>query len=391
VLYADLIGDVPPAWITSDMNTRTPRSRKPPPRGPRRSADTHIVRVLALLLAMARSRRGVLLKQFAEDRGYPLSAVYRDRDALRNAGVPIEEPDGGRYKVPDAWLPPAATGANREEMLALFVARRLAPGLRGTRVARHLDALWAKLASPGGQTPITFPDEVALSIPALAAIDYAPHAVVIDLLIAAQRERRAVWIRYRKANGDESERTVEPGFLHWDGRLETLYALTWCQLREAVRVFAVHRILDARTTDETFAPRHQTQRAALEKAFQIWVREQTHPVAVQFSARVAGEIRERRRHATQRLDELEDGGLVWYVEVAEPEELTRWILGYGPDARVLAPAHLADRVRLRHREAADVPDASGAPESMTPARRRGLKSSRSGDEALPAAGQQRRR
>lgn len=370
------------------MTTRTPRPRQPPRRGPRRSADTQIVRVLALLLAMARSRRGVLLKQFAEERDYPLSAVYRDRDALRNAGVPIEEPDGGRYKVADAWLPPAATGANREEMLALFVARRLAPGLRGTRVARHLDTLWAKLAGPGGQTPITFPDEVALSIPTLAAIDYAPHAVVIDLLTAAQRERRAVWIRYRTPEGVETERVVEPGFLHWDGRLETLYALTWCRLRDAVRVFAVHRIRDARTTDDTFARRAQTQRAALERAFRIWVRERTQPVVVQFSARVAGELRERRSHASQRLVELEDGGLVWHVEIAEPEELTRWILGYGPDARVLAPDHLADRVRRLHQEAAALPVASDAPALMRPPRR---PRSNSTTEAPTAANRQRRR
>lgn len=349
------------------------------------------MRVLALLLAMARSRRGVLLKQFAEERGYPLSAVYRDRNALRDAGVPIEEPDGGRHKVPDAWLPPAATGANREEMLALFVARRLAPGLRGTRIARHLDALWAKLAGPSGQTPITFPDEVGLSIPALAAIDYAPHAVVIDLLTAAQRERRAVWIRYRRPDGDETERVVEPGFLHWDGRLETLYALTWCRLRDAVRVFAVHRIRDARTTDETFAPRPQTQRAALEKAFQIWVRERTHPVAIQFSSRVAEEIRERRRHASQRLVELEDGGVVWHVEVAEPEELTRWILGYGPEARVLAPDQLADRVHLLHEEAAAITVADGALAPMTSGRRSGPRSITSSDEAVPATDQRRRR
>ena len=197
-----------------------------------------------------------------------------------------------------------------------------------------------------------------------------------------------MWIRYRRPDGVETERVVEPGFLHWDGRLETLYALTWCRLREAVRVFAVHRIRDARTTDETFARRPQTQRAALEKAFQIWVRERTQPVAIQFSLRVAGEIRERRRHASQRLVELEDGGVVWHVEVAEPEELTRWILGYGPEARVLAPDQLADRVRLLHREAAAVPEASGAPTLMRPARR---KPTARNDKALLAADQQRRR
>lgn len=304
---------------------------------------------------MARSRRGVLLKQFAAERGYPLSAVYRDRDALRRAGVPVLEPvDGGRYRMPDAWMPPGAAGASRDEMLALFVARRLAPGLRGTRIARHLDALWAKLAAPSGQTPLTFPDELGLSTPTLAAIDYAPHAVVIDLLAAAIRDRRAVRIRYRRADGTESERTIEPGFLHWDGRLEALYVPSWCQMREDVRVFAVHRIVEARSTEATFAPRRETRRAALEKAFQIWMRDHVEQVSIQFAPCVAGEIRERRRHASQRLVELQGGGLLLHLEIADPEELTRWILGYGADARVLRPQKLADRIRARHAAAASL-------------------------------------
>jgi predicted DNA-binding transcriptional regulator YafY len=344
---------------------RTPpahsRARRAPKKGPRRSEDTQIVRTLALLLALARSPRGVLLRQFAEQRGYPLAAVYRDRDALRRAGVPVDGPvDGARYVLAEAWLPPGATGATREEMLALFLARRLAPGLRGTRVARQLDSLWAKLAGPTGQPSLTFPDELGLSIPPLPAIEYAAHSVVIDLVATARRERRALWIRYRRGDGEESERVIEPGFLHWDGRLECLYVPSWCRLREAVRVFAVHRICDARLIDDTYAPRPQTRPAALEKAFQIWMRDQVERVAVQFSARVAGEIRERRRHATQRLVELADGGVVLHLEVAEPAEMLRWILGFGPDARVLEPAHLADRVRQQHAEAAALPPVTGA-------------------------------
>lgn len=357
---------------TSRVN---PRRTPVPRRARRRSDDTQVVRALALLVAIARSHRGVLLKQFADERGYPLRAVYRDRDVLRRAGVPIEVSKDARYKVAPAWLPASATGASRDEMLALFVARRLAPGLRGTRVARHLDALWAKLAGPAGQTPITFPDEVGLSVPTLAAIDYAPHSVVIDLLAAAQRERRAVWIRYCRVDGEETERVVEPGFLHWDGRLETLYALTWCRLREAVRVFAVHRIREARTTDETFAPRPQTGRAALDRAYQVWVREHTQAVSVQFSERVAEEIRERRRHGSQRIVELPDGGVVLHLDVAEPEEMVRWIMGYGAEARVLAPPELAMRIQGLHALAAQAAAApEDAPVSLTSSARTGARS-----------------
>jgi predicted DNA-binding transcriptional regulator YafY len=367
------------------------RSRPRPTKGPRRSEDPQIVRMMALLLALARTPRGLVLKQFADQRGYPLNAVYRDRKALCQAGVPVAGPmSGSRYVLAEAWLPPGATGATREEMLALFVARRLAPGLRGTRVARQLDSLWVKLAGPTGQTPLTFPDELAISIPPLAAIEYAPHAVTIDLVATARRERRALWIRYRRGDGEESERVIEPGFLHWDGRLECLYVPSWCRLREAVRVFAVHRICDARLIDDTYAPRAQTRPAALEKAFQIWMRDRVERVAVQFSARVAGEIRERRRHATQRLVELADGGVVLHLEVAEPAEMLRWILGFGPEARVLEPAHLAERVREQHAEAAAVPPVAATPAAAGTGPRVGARRREGSPAKAPAAAARRR-
>src|SRR5690242_15524801 len=81
------------------------KTRARPRRGRRRSDDPQIVRALALLVAMTRSSRSVLLKQFAEQRGYPLRAVYRDRDALRRAGVheEIGHPLFG-YRVSYRWI-----------------------------------------------------------------------------------------------------------------------------------------------------------------------------------------------------------------------------------------------------------------------------------------------
>ena len=76
--------------------------------------DPQVVRALALLMEMARSKRGILLKPFAEKRGYPLRAVYRSRDVLVKAGAPIRQnPDSpARWQLMDGWLPPAVVGAD---------------------------------------------------------------------------------------------------------------------------------------------------------------------------------------------------------------------------------------------------------------------------------------
>ncbi|MCX5746573.1 MAG: hypothetical protein NT062_29195, partial [Proteobacteria bacterium] len=61
--------------------------------------ETQVVRCITLLVAMARAKRGINLRQFAERRGWNWRATYRDVETLRGAGVPIEHPDHGWITV----------------------------------------------------------------------------------------------------------------------------------------------------------------------------------------------------------------------------------------------------------------------------------------------------
>ena len=328
-------------------------------------SDPQTVRALALLVEMARSRRGVLLKPFAEKRGYPLRAVYRARDVLVKAGAPIRQnPDvPARWELMDGWLPPSVIGAAKHELMALFVARELAPGLRGTSVGRSLDSLWSKLSSPTSQQSLPLSDSVPLSARTLPAIEYGGHRRTIDHLRDAIEGRQAVRITYRTAESVTTERVIEPGFLHWDGGLEAMYVPSWCRLRDAIRVFAVHRVLSIEALPEE-SSRSVPSRKALERAFRVWYRDTIEHVEVLFTARVASEIRERRWHTSQLLIDAQDGGVSLHLDVAAPEELERWLLGFGPDARVIAPERLGDQIRSLHARAAGIGqmiDASSAP------------------------------
>lgn len=317
-------------------------------------SDPQVVRALALLMEMARSRRGILLKTFAEKRGYPLRAVYRARDTLMKAGAPIQEnPDSpARWQLMDGWIPPSVVGAAKEELMALFVARQLAPGLRGTSVGRSLDNLWSKLASPAPQQTLPLTESsLPFSIRALPAIEYSDHRITLDRLQAAIANHHAVRIRYRTPELITTERVIEPGLLHWDGGLEAMYVPSWCRLRDAIRVFAVHRILTIDGLPEEPA-RTVPAKRAMERAFRVWYRDKVEHVQVLFASRVAGEIRERRWHSSQRLADAADGGVYLHLDVSAPEELERWLLGFGPDARVIEPTPLADRIRTLHLHAA---------------------------------------
>lgn len=319
---------------------------------PDSNADSQIVRTLALVHAIANAKRGVSLKQLADRRGWNLRALYRDIEALKRAKFPIEHVHG-KYSMPIDWLPPSMVGVARDELLALFVARHASPGLQGTPFARSLDRLWAKLATKDGQVALVPASQSAMGFRA-GAIDYGAHEGTIRLLLDGIAKRRALRIEYRKTSGETSTRTIEPGHVRWDGGLEAMYVLSWCCERKAVRVFAVQRITAIEMLDEVFVARTATSLQALDKSFRVWHRDHASPVVLRFSQAVAGEIRERTWHKSQQLKELKNGGLELRLLVSAPEELQRWLVGFGVDVEVVEPLSLAQSVRQIHLAAVGV-------------------------------------
>lgn len=63
-------------------------------------------------------------------------------------------------------------------------------------------------------------------------------------------------------------------------------------------------------------------------------------VVLRFDASVAGAVRERVHHRSQRIDELPDGALRMELEVCNDWWLHNWILGYGPLVTVEHPPEL---------------------------------------------------
>jgi predicted DNA-binding transcriptional regulator YafY len=300
---------------------------------------------------MARAKRGINVRQFAERMGWLWRNVYRDVETLRAAGVPVEQPEHGRFSVPASWLPPVTVDVRPDELMALCAARQLAPGLKDTAIGRGLASLWSKLSTPGHQTQLPLGDETWFHAGAVAPIDYGPHQIAFDAVRESLRTRRALRIRYSKPGAEPSERIIEPAFAWWEAPMEALYVRAWCRTREEMRTFAIHRIAHAELTEELFALRREAI-SEMSNAFRLWARKTTERVVLWFSPRVAGEVRERRWHPTARLTDTDDGGVVLEMDVGAPDELERLLLGYGADVVIEAPAELAERIRQRHAEAA---------------------------------------
>jgi len=174
--------------------------------------------------------------------------------------------------------------------------------------------------------------------------------VVADALLQGRR----LWLEYHgRAKDVVSRRVVSPQRLvHYR---DNWYLDAWCHEREALRVFSVDRVLEARMLED---------RA---KVFDTgWLQEQTastygifsgpvRDIAVlRFSAERARWVAEERWHSEQQGRFLDDGRYELRLPFGDCRELILDVLRYGPDVEVVSPPSLRRAVAERLRAAAAV-------------------------------------
>jgi WYL domain len=67
-------------------------------------------------------------------------------------------------------------------------------------------------------------------------------------------------------------------------------------------------------------------------------------IEIEFDVQIARHIRSRDWHPTQRLRTDVDGSVRMTVDICPDQMLRRWILSFGPLARVVSPTTLAERI-----------------------------------------------
>jgi proteasome accessory factor B len=114
-----------------------------------------------------------------------------------------------------------------------------------------------------------------------------------------------------------------------------------------VRRLKLNRFTSVQVTYRPFAiPDSFDLHADLGNAWRMIRGDITYHVAVQFEPSFADTASETRWHPTQQEDwNIETGAVTLRFIVDGVDEIVWWVLGYGPNATVLEPPELAERVR----------------------------------------------
>jgi predicted DNA-binding transcriptional regulator YafY len=69
-----------------------------------------------------------------------------------------------------------------------------------------------------------------------------------------------------------------------------------------------------------------------------------HQVTIDFSPAVEARIRESYWHPSQKLEDLDGGGVRLNVSLPSLLEITPWVRGWGPEAVVVGPEELREEI-----------------------------------------------
>lgn len=300
--------------------------------------------------------------QLAERMDINVRTVRRHVCDLGKSGDVLVSRDGhrNRYRLSPGTHPiPPVPQLTELEAEALTVAAQAGLGLlRPTPFAGHIERAVEKLERAWLQEVFSFePESEAdywsfdIGAGPLAAFDEG----IFRTLLEAARGRRPVLAAYYTASRrvvSDGRRLHPLGFWVWNG---TWMLAAYCCKSERVKDFAVAGFRDANALDdETFdRPAGFDLHAHTRGRFGSLAGNEKQEVRLSVDANAAPYFRRKRYHASQTIEaEHEDGSIDIHFEVEGLEDISAWVLSWGPKVMVLEPEELVERVAETHRSAA---------------------------------------
>ncbi|NMG49140.1 WYL domain-containing protein [Azoarcus communis] len=205
------------------------------------------------IILMLRHGRVLTARALADALDVSERTIYRDVADLIGAGAPIDGEAGVGYRLRRGYQVPPLMFAG-DELEALVVGAKLvqaygdpALGKAAAQAMARIEAvlpraLEARIA--GSELRFCAPD----------CLQPAPLREAMTLLREGMEKGMKLQVRYRREDGEVSQRTLWPlGLVFW-GRCWTLGA--WCELRQGFRTFRVDRIDSVTVGREHFDDRH---------------------------------------------------------------------------------------------------------------------------------------
>lgn len=230
------------------------------------------------------------------------------------------------------------------ELVALVVAEKALQQYRGTSFEKPLLSAIRKMEQSLPETISVDLAEVDQSISFRTRAEPILDLQTFDTLAKAAAHREQLEITYRKPGQRQAERRVIDPY-HLANINGEWFLFAHDHLRQDLRTFVPARIQAIKPTGRTFSrPQGFSLERRLRGSFGVRSGQGDYQVVLRFRASAADFVREKKWHESQQLRDLRNGGVELRLRLSGLEEVTRWVLSWGGDVRVVEPRELAQAV-----------------------------------------------
>lgn len=304
----------------------------------------HRVFKLITLLQTGRSYRS---GDLAAELGVHRRTLFRDLNLLKVAGVPVIFDNFARaYTIKrDFFLPPV--NFTLSEVLGLMMvlrkygSRALLPNF--TAIAGAMAKIESSLPHAIQHVAGSAIEQVDIRHTPIADVSRATR--MFEILWEAARRRVSIDVVYDSYyEKREIETRIDPYKLMFISR--AWYVIGYSSMHEEVRTFKLERFLTTTPMGNNFQVASDFDPVSyFGNAWQMIRGDRRYHVRIRFAPRVARNVEEVLWHPTQQTTWLDDDWMLYEVDVDGVDEIAWWILGYGKEAVVEAPAALRNIIR----------------------------------------------
>lgn len=282
-----------------------------------------------------RHKRGLNARDIARECGVTERTVYRDLNSLLDAGAPIYY-DRGYKLLHNAFLP--SLNFNPDELV--FINNALENcALPGYGKEEELNkSIRAKINANLSCSDKYHKNSDALVVYPKFSFKPDFDDPIFKLLIDAINMQYSVNIEYDSMTSGFSERMVDPYSIVFRGN--SWYLIAYCRLKEEIRTFRFNRIHKSMPVDNHF---NRKPGFSVQNYFHnSWLFHTGDPMEfkVEFRDEAAKVILSGTHHHNERIEIVDENTVVYSAIASGPDEILRWIIGFGPNAKIISPPEL---------------------------------------------------
>ncbi len=292
--------------------------------------ESRLFKIVYYLLDKRQATAPELAKMFEVS----VRTIYRDVDALSEAGIPIYAETGrnGGIRLMNGFVLDKAmlSEEEKQEILAALQSINTMQNLGGSQTAEKLSAMF-QMDSANWL-------EVDFSRWGNEGFDNKKF----DLLKLAVIHCRKVKIHYAGSGGTVSQRILEPYKLVYKANAWYLYG--FCTERQDMRLFRINRILDLKILDQEFK-----RSLVLKPMDALRIPEEEYPqITLRFPKEMAYRVYDE--FDKTQIQRQENGDLIASARMPADRWLTGFLLSLGAQVEILSPPYLktilAEEARL---------------------------------------------